>query len=72
MVKTIRKIERHTVLYIDEYQVDDAYIKAYGSLEKLLDDEEELSRYHVDQIVDDISNKNGDYEVQWFVDGEEI
>jgi hypothetical protein len=72
MVKTIRKIERHTVLYIDEYQVDDADIKAYGSLEKLLDDEEELSRYHVDQIVDDISNKNGDYEVQWFVDGEEI
>lgn len=72
MAKIIRKIERHTVLYIDEYQVDDADIKAYGSLEKLLDDEEELSRFHVDQIVDDISNKNGDYEVQWFVDGEEI
>jgi len=64
MVKTIRKIERHTVLYVDEYQVSDDDIKAYGSLEKLLDDEEELDQFHVNQIVDDISNRNGDYEVQ--------
>ena len=35
MVKTIGKIERHTGLYIDEYQVDDADIKAYGSLETI-------------------------------------
>ena len=64
MVKTIRKIERHPVLYIDEYQAGDADIKAYGSLEKLYDDQEDFDRSHVDQIVDDISNKNGDYEVQ--------
>ena len=35
-------------------------MRAYGSLEKLLDDEEELSRFHVDQIVDDIDNDYGD------------
>ena len=35
MVKTIRKIERHTGLYNDEHQVDDADIKAHGSLEKI-------------------------------------
>ena len=48
MVKTIRKIERHPVLYIDQYQVGDADIKAYGSLEKLYDDQEDFDRSHVD------------------------
>ena len=35
MVKTIGKIERYAGLYIDEYQVDDSNIKAYGSLETI-------------------------------------
>ena len=35
MVKTIRKIERHIVLYIDDYQVDDADKKASGSFETI-------------------------------------
>ena len=35
MVKTIRKIERYTGLYNDEHQVDDAGIKAHGSLGKI-------------------------------------
>ena len=33
--QTIGKIERHTGLYIDEYQVGDADIKVYGSLETI-------------------------------------
>ena len=36
MVKTIGKIERYAGLYIDEHQVDDADIKAYGYLEKIV------------------------------------
>ena len=35
IVKTIGKIERHTGLWIDKYQVGDADIKAYGSLETI-------------------------------------
>ena len=35
MVKTIGKIERHTGLQIDKYQIGDADIKAYGSLETI-------------------------------------
>ena len=44
MVKTIRKIERHTGLYNDEHQVDDADIKAHGSLKKSKFDREMASK----------------------------
>lgn len=68
----IKKIERHIVLYIDEYHINDDDIKTHGSIENILNDEEELEQFKVDTSVDDISNRKGDFETQWFLNGKEI
>ena len=71
-MQIIKKIERHTVLYIDEYNINDDDIKTHGSIENILNDEEELEQFKVDTSVDDISNRKGDFETQWFLNGKEI
>lgn len=71
MIK-ITKIETHIVRYIDQYEISEQDLEAIGSVDDLIEDHETLQDFRVDTIVDDVSNRNGDYEQQWFLNGEEI
>ena len=64
MVKIIRK-ERHYIDYIDEYQIpEELYKKVFLDREDLpVDIWDILADYHVEQVVDQVSNRRGDYEL---------
>lgn len=64
MVKIVRK-ERHYIDYIDEYQIpEELYKKIFLDREDLpVDIWDILADYHVEQVVDEVSNRRGDYEI---------
>lgn len=64
MVKIVRK-ERHYIDYIDEYQIpEELYKKIFLDREDLpVDIWDILADYHVEQVVDEVSNRRGDYEL---------
>ena len=64
MVKIVRK-ERHYIDYIDEYQIpEELYKKIFLDREDLpVDIWDILADYHVEQVVDQVSNRRGDYEL---------
>lgn len=64
MVKILRK-ERHYIDYIDEYQIpEELYKKVFLDREDLpVDIWDILADYHVEQVVDQVSNRSGDYEI---------
>ena len=71
MTVKIKKLERHTVIYIDEYEMsDEEFKKLYSSKDDFFKkvQSEEIEDYNINSIVDDISNREGTYEEEWEVE----
>ena len=67
----IKKLERHTVIYTDEYEMSDGeFKKLYSSKDDFLKkvQSEEIEEYKINSFVDDISNRDGTYEEDWKVE----
>ena len=73
-MKKFKKIERHTVIYTDIYEVPDEEFKYhFRTWEEFLDSEEleVLEQWKVDAKVDEISNRQGTAEVEWYLEEKE-
>ena len=71
MTVKIKKLERHTVIYIDEYEMsDEEFKKLYSSKDEFLKkvQSEEIEEYKINSFVDDISNRDGTYEEDWEIE----
>ena len=71
MTVKIKKLERHTVIYTDEYEMsDDEFKNLYSSKDDFLKkvQSEEIEEYKINSFVDDISNREGTYEEEWEVE----
>ena len=61
----IKKLERHIVIYTDEYEMsDEEFKKLYSSKDDFFKkvQSEEIEEYKINSFVDDISNRDGTYE----------
>ena len=68
MTVKIKKLERHIVIYTDEYEMSDVeFKKLYSSKDDFLKkvQSEEIEEYKINSFVDDISNRDGTYEEDW-------
>ena len=64
-------MERHTVIYTDEYEMsDEEFKKLYSSKDDFFKkvQSEEIEDYKINSLVDDISNREGTYEEEWEVE----
>ena len=71
MLVKIKKLQRHTVIYTDEYEMtEEEFKKSYNSKDEFLKkvESEDLEEYKVNSFVDDISNRDGTYEEDWEVE----
>ena len=71
MLVKIKKIQRHTVIYADEYEMtEEEFKKSYNSKDEFLKkvESEDIEEYKVNSFVDDISNREGTYEEDWEVE----
>ena len=71
MTVKIKKLERHIVIYTDEYKMSDVeFKKLYSSKDEFLKkvQSEEIEEYKINSFVDDISNRDGTYEEDWEVE----
>ena len=71
MTVKIKKLERHIVIYTDEYEMsDDEFKKLYSSKDDFLKkvQSEEIEEYKINSFVDDISNRDGTYEEDWEIE----
>ena len=71
MLVKIKKLERHTVIYTDEYEMtEEEFKKSYKSKDDFLKkvESEDIKEYKENSFVDDISNRYGTYEEDWEVD----
>ena len=71
MLVKIKKLQRHTVIYIDEYEMtEEEFKKLYKSKDDFLKkvESEDIEEYKVNSFVDDISNRDGTYEENWEVE----
>lgn len=71
MTVKIKKLERHIVIYTDEYKMSDVeFKKLYSSKDEFLKkvQSEEIVEYKINSFVDDISNRDGTYEEDWEVE----
>ena len=71
MLVKIKKLQRHTVIYIDEYEMtEEEFKKLYKSKDDFLKkvENEDIEEYKVNSFVDDISNRDGTYEEDWEVE----
>ena len=71
MTVKIKKLERHTVIYTDEYEMsDEEFKKLYSSKDDFFKkvQSEEIEDYKINSLVDDISNREGTYEEEWEVE----
>ena len=71
MLVKIKKMQRHTVIYTDEYEMTEKeFKKAYKSKDDFLKkvESENIEEYKVNSFVDDISNRDGTYEENWEVE----
>ena len=71
MTVKIKKLERHIVIYTDEYEMSDVeFKKLYSSKDEFLKkvQSEEIVEYKINSFVDDISNRDGTYEEDWEVE----
>ena len=67
----LRRIQRHIVIYTDEYEMlETDFKKLYKSKENFLIEEigEEIDQYHINSLIDDISNREGTYEEDWEIE----
>ena len=68
MIVKIKKIQRHTVIYTDEYEIPkDEFIKLYKSEKGFYEqiDKDDLEDFKINTVVDDVSNKDGTYDEDW-------
>ena len=70
MLVKIKKLQRHTVIYTDEYEMtEEEFKKSYKSKDDFLKKvDKDIEVYKVNSFVDDISNRDGTYEEDWEVD----
>ena len=71
MTVKIKKLERHTVIYTDEYEMtEEEFYKSYKSKDEFFKkvESEDIEEYKVNSFVDDISNREGTYEEDWEVE----
>ena len=71
MTVKIKKLERHIVIYTDEYEMsDEEFKKLYSSKDNFLKkvQSEEIEEYKINSFVDEISNRDGTYEQDWKVE----
>jgi len=71
MLVKIKKLQRHTVIYTDEYEMtEEEFKKSYKSKDDFLKkvESEDIEEYKVNSFVDDISNRDGTYEEDWEVE----
>ena len=67
-MKRIKKIERHTVIYTDYFEVsDEEFISKFGSWNNFINSEES-DEYKVNSQIDEISNRQGTAEVEWVLE----
>ena len=65
MLVKIKKMQRHTVIYTDEYEMtEEEFKKSYKSKDEFFKkvESEDIEEYKVNSFVDDISNRDGTYE----------
>ena len=70
MLVKIKKMQRHTVIYTDEYEMtEEEFKKSYKSKDEFFKkvESEDIEEYKVNSFVDDISNRDGTYEENWEV-----
>ena len=71
MLVKIKKLQRHTVIYTDEYEMtEEEFKKSYKSKDEFFKkvESEDIEEYKVNSFVDDISNREGTYEEDWEVE----
>ena len=71
MLVKIKKMQRHTVIYTDEYEMtEEEFKKSYKSKDEFFKkvESEDIEEYKVNSFVDDISNRDGTYEEDWEVE----
>lgn len=71
MLVKIKKMQRHTVIYTDEYEMtEEEFKKSYKSKDEFFKkvESEDIEEYKVNSFVDDISNRDGTYEENWEVE----
>ena len=71
MLVKIKRKQRHTVIYTDEYEMtEEEFKKKYKSKEHFLREgyDEVLEDYKVNTIVDEISNRDGTYDEDWDIE----
>jgi hypothetical protein len=71
MLVKIKKLQRHTVIYTDEYEMtEEEFYKSYKSKDEFFKkvESEDIEEYKVNSFVDDISNREGTYEEDWEVE----
>ena len=71
MLVKIKKLQRHTVIYTDEYEMtEEEFKKSYKSKDDFLKkvESKDIEEYKVNSFVDDISNRDGTYEEDWEVE----
>ena len=71
MLVKIKKLQRHTVIYTDEYEMtEEEFYKSYKSKDEFFKkvESEDIEEYKVNSFVDDISNRDGTYEENWEVE----
>jgi hypothetical protein len=71
MLVKIKKLQRHTVIYTDEYEMtEEEFLKSYKSKDEFFKkvESEDIEEYKVNSFVDDISNREGTYEEDWEVE----
>ena len=71
MLVKIKKLQRHTVIYTDEYEMTEKeFKKSYKSKDDFLKKVEckDIEEYKVNSSVDDISNRDGTYKEDWEVE----
>lgn len=61
----LTKRERHVIVYIDQYEIsEDELIANFGSIEEF-QESADIDQWKVMSEVDEISNREGTYEVEW-------
>ena len=70
----IKRIQTHQVIYTDTYEIpEEEFTKRFGSREKFLSEvmvESGFEGFKVGTTIDEVSNRRGDYEEEWWFENE--
>ena len=72
MLVKLKRTQKHTVVYTDEYEMSEIDFKRLYKSEKnffLMEEVgEEIEEYHINSLIDDVSNRKGTYEEDWEIE----